>query len=316
MTERMAWFRCRPSALLGALAGMSPECGYVYTVLLMRIYEHGGPVLETEDTLSRRTGMTRRKVRDALAWLIGCGKIALAENGRIDSDTTHDELAYQQKRSQQATENALGGAQKPKPKKQEKSTKPSRDRIAIATESESEKESLSSKVEPVPRAEPTTDDRRSPNEIFEKLVEAAGGNVADTEGGNVIAPVLALLRQGCDLELDVLPVVRERIATLSEPLRTWKAKWLREAILAARDGRLAASCASARPPPDPASARRAQVTQAKGLWGMGIRKGFQIPDDVWREVGEICQREAQERRAKAPAVRPGKLNGTASTPHH
>lgn len=93
MADRSPWFKCYPTRLLGALSGMSPEVGYTYSVVLLRIYEADSPVLETARTLSRRTGLSERKVTEALAELVQMGKLSWLADGRLDSPTTHDELA-------------------------------------------------------------------------------------------------------------------------------------------------------------------------------------------------------------------------------
>lgn len=98
MSDRLPWFRCFPSALLGAIAGMDSDEGYTYIALLLRIYETGGPVAETARTLSRRTGLLERKVSAALDSLITSGKLLRLADGRLDSSSTHDELAWQQNR--------------------------------------------------------------------------------------------------------------------------------------------------------------------------------------------------------------------------
>ena len=97
MSERAAWFRCDPSRLLGALAGMEPDSGYVYTVILMRIYEVGGPIPDDEAVLSRRTGLSPKRVANSLSWLVKHGKIKSLSCGSIDSETTHAELAFREK---------------------------------------------------------------------------------------------------------------------------------------------------------------------------------------------------------------------------
>jgi uncharacterized protein YdaU (DUF1376 family) len=91
------WFRCDSSKLLGAIAGMESDCGYLYTVILLRIYEVGGPISDDERTLARRTGLSPKKVAAALAWLIKYGKIDSLERGLLDSVTTHEEIAYREK---------------------------------------------------------------------------------------------------------------------------------------------------------------------------------------------------------------------------
>jgi hypothetical protein len=91
------WFRCDPSKLIGALSGMAPDHGYVYTMVLLRIYEVGGPVDDDEHVLARRTGHTVKKVSEAIQWLVARDKIQRLENGLLDSRTTHEELAYREK---------------------------------------------------------------------------------------------------------------------------------------------------------------------------------------------------------------------------
>jgi hypothetical protein len=71
---------------------MEPDCGYLYTVILMRIYEVGGPIADDEQVLSRRTGLPSRKLAAALAWLINHGKVQRLESGLLDSSTTHAEI--------------------------------------------------------------------------------------------------------------------------------------------------------------------------------------------------------------------------------
>lgn len=95
MSDRLPWFRCFPSALLGALAGLQADEGFVYTVALMRIYETGGPVIETARTLARRTGMTERRAAKALQELVALGKLTILPNGQIDAESTHDEIEWQ-----------------------------------------------------------------------------------------------------------------------------------------------------------------------------------------------------------------------------
>ena len=79
-------------------AGWPPEHGYVYTMILMRIYEVGGPIDDDEQVLARRTGYAIKKVAEAIQWLVQRDKIQRLENGLLDdSRTTHEELAYREK---------------------------------------------------------------------------------------------------------------------------------------------------------------------------------------------------------------------------
>lgn len=100
MSDRLPWFRCFPSALLGALAGLDADEGIVYVTALLRIYETGAPVGETARTLGRRTGLTERKAGAALERLFEAGKLALTADGKLDSVSTHAEIGWQRERHQ------------------------------------------------------------------------------------------------------------------------------------------------------------------------------------------------------------------------
>lgn len=100
MSDRLPWFRCFPSALLGALAGLDADEGIVYVTALLRIYETGAPVGETARTLGRRTGLTERKAGAALERLFEAGKLILTADGKLDSASTHAEIGWQRERRQ------------------------------------------------------------------------------------------------------------------------------------------------------------------------------------------------------------------------
>lgn len=91
MRERLPWFKCEPSKLLGALAAMEPYEGYIYTVVILRIYEAGGPIPDDVRKLSRRTGLRINIVANALEKLIATGNLEM-KDGKIDCGKTHDRL--------------------------------------------------------------------------------------------------------------------------------------------------------------------------------------------------------------------------------
>jgi hypothetical protein len=73
-----------------------------------------------------------------------------------------------------------------------------------------------------------------------RLLEAAAANAA-LETSSDLNPIVALIQEGCDLELDVLPTIAATVPQLPRPLRSWGAPWLRAEIRAARDRRLSAT---------------------------------------------------------------------------
>lgn len=81
MTERLPWFPCYPSKLLGALGPMTPDQGYLYVIICLRIYETGGPCKDAVEVLARRTRMNRRRTADALDFLFRDGKLVRQDDG-------------------------------------------------------------------------------------------------------------------------------------------------------------------------------------------------------------------------------------------
>jgi hypothetical protein len=73
--ERLPWFPCEPSKLLGALSAMAPHVGYTYWIVCLRCYETGGACPDSLDALARRTGYSKRVVSDALDALFKTGKL-------------------------------------------------------------------------------------------------------------------------------------------------------------------------------------------------------------------------------------------------
>jgi hypothetical protein len=75
--------------------------------------------------------------------------------------------------------------------------------------------------------------------LTKKLFEAAGPNALyGTPGIELIKPILDLEAQGCDFEADILPAVQATVPKMREPLRTWSAGFLRDAIMARKAARL------------------------------------------------------------------------------
>lgn len=108
MTDRLPWFRCKPSALLGAMSGLEPDESLIYLTILLRIYEVGGPITDDAGSLKRRTGMTVRRVAQAIESLAQDGKITILSDDRIDSSSTHAELEFQ--RESRADKSGAGKA--------------------------------------------------------------------------------------------------------------------------------------------------------------------------------------------------------------
>ena len=90
-TERPPWFKCYPEKLLCALAALPHDAAHLYLIMLLRIYEVGGPIPDHHVALSHRTKMSPKRVANALDDLILAGKIIETQYG-YDSPTTHEHL--------------------------------------------------------------------------------------------------------------------------------------------------------------------------------------------------------------------------------
>lgn len=149
---------------------------------------------------------------------------------------------------------------------------------------------------------PKPPDGGSLDSLLESLIDAAGGNVVHGATGiEVIKPILDLQAMGCDLERDILPAIREAVPRMAEPLRTWGARWLRDAVLAKQAARQRARGAA--PPLQPPKLRDPlTVTERKwvqmvtyfrdtGTWSEAVygpapgRSGCRAPPDILAQHG-------------------------------
>jgi len=89
----LPWFKCEPGPLLGALSALDPDQKLLYVIILLRIYEVGGPIKDDDDALSNRCGLTLRRTKIAIEKLTAKGKIERTQEGLLDSQTTHERLA-------------------------------------------------------------------------------------------------------------------------------------------------------------------------------------------------------------------------------
>jgi hypothetical protein len=108
--ERLPWFPCYPTKLLGALSAMTAEEGYTYVIAILRMYEVGGPIAETARSLALRAHLSERKVAAAVASLITAGKLATTENGRLFNPVAAEEIATQKTRTKSQSDGGVEGA--------------------------------------------------------------------------------------------------------------------------------------------------------------------------------------------------------------
>lgn len=127
MTEdRLPWFPCEPSALLGALAQMPPTEGYVYTIVLLRIYDCCGPCPDTLDAIARRTGYNKRIVTDALDKLFRADRLVRVAGGIYNRKAEHVIAAAKALRQERKVAGAEGGKRSAEKRKGNQTTPPSK----------------------------------------------------------------------------------------------------------------------------------------------------------------------------------------------
>jgi hypothetical protein len=102
MTEdRLPWFHCYPSKLLGALSSMNSDQQLVYVTVLLRIYEVRGPCPDLISALARRVGFNKRRVSDALDYLYRAGKLTSEPDGLHNPVARQLLVAGKEKRDRQ-----------------------------------------------------------------------------------------------------------------------------------------------------------------------------------------------------------------------
>jgi hypothetical protein len=79
--DRLAWFPCYASKLLGALPKLSPDERFVYLIALLRIYERNGPCPDEAEHFSRFTGLSVNRCAKALELLFNAGKLVMGPEG-------------------------------------------------------------------------------------------------------------------------------------------------------------------------------------------------------------------------------------------
>lgn len=107
LNDRIDWFPCYPKEFLGALQGMPPDEGLLYTITLLRIYECWGPCRDPDESLMRRTGLPRRRFQIAMDALVAAGRIVKTDLGFTNPRATEvmrDQEAFRKRMRDRSTE--------------------------------------------------------------------------------------------------------------------------------------------------------------------------------------------------------------------
>lgn len=147
--DRLPWFQCYPSKLLGALAGMSADEKLVYVIVLLRIYDVRGPCPDTIAAIARRCDLSKRRAAEALDALFNTGKLESVD-GKIMNEFAARILADEEAfREDRARAGAAGGKKSAEKRKQKQGNDPSNAQ-AKSTHLDSEEEKKEESKTPAP----------------------------------------------------------------------------------------------------------------------------------------------------------------------
>lgn len=107
--EKLPWFPCEQGPLLEALSGLKTDQKLVYLVVLLRIYDVGGPLDDSLDSIAMRCGVNKRRVTEALDALFKAGKLHRSDGGGIMNQKAHEVLEEMKRRRGSAKSSGAEG---------------------------------------------------------------------------------------------------------------------------------------------------------------------------------------------------------------
>lgn len=124
MTKRLPWFPCYPTNLLGALSSLPADEQLIYVVILLRIYEAGGPCPDPVDALARRTHISVKRASFAVDALLKAGKITRMEGGLMNPVADRTLLASTARSAKLSQSGFAGGKKSAENRKQKQEPPP------------------------------------------------------------------------------------------------------------------------------------------------------------------------------------------------
>lgn len=261
------WYKREPRSALRGMAKLTLEQRGWYQTVQDMIYDEGGPIVDDERHLAGQMMISTRKYRAVRDALVALGRIVIVD-GLIHDERADDTLdAWRKTHEAQVEGGAKGGkkraenlaktSRKSRENPVKKSRKPAEiegglmenNDLAQAKPQKTPDRSIEDKnirgsasAEPC-AAPPGSPDRQS---ILARCLAAGGPGLADPkreQGLHLSAPrISAALAAGCDLDLDILPVIAAKTAKArGDPITTWS--YFDRAWADQRDKRLAAFAA-------------------------------------------------------------------------
>jgi uncharacterized protein YdaU (DUF1376 family) len=105
------WFKCYPANFLDGVAELEPDQGWVYTILLMRMYSEGGPIPDKPEAIAKRCNMSKARCERVIQSLVEIDKIERID-GVILNKRAQEEIKKIEKYSQKQSEISQEGWKK------------------------------------------------------------------------------------------------------------------------------------------------------------------------------------------------------------
>lgn len=252
------YFDFYPADFMNGVRGLSAQEVGVYTMILCRIYEESGPIEFHQVRLATYCGMRENAFSKIISRLVDLGKFSLVD-GMLSNRRAEAEIS---RRASKLQINSRAGKASAQKKQQIQQAKPTDvQRPFNHTDTDTDTKATLSSVAP---AQPDFD------VIQGKLMDAAGDNGIQPHGAFIVGPIVELIASGVDLETDILPVIRARVARMSRPAGSWS--YFVPAIREAYERRIAAGKGLVQAPQlataDEDWARRLRFARAKRMWSV------------------------------------------------
>lgn len=270
----LPFYKRDPRRALRGMAKLNIEQRGVYQTLQDMIYDRGGPIEDDERFLAGQMMISIRKWRALRDQLLELGRIALTDDGRIFDETCLEVLeAFYETHQERVDSGRKGGVKsgekraKTSRKRAENELKTSRKRAENEPDQRKNNDLCEAKLPKNLRAEdkkssalnraeqsaaplePPPDPIRNPKSEprpLDRCLAAAGPGLGDPVKFASLQlsahRIAAAMAAGCDLELDILPVIAAKTAKArGDPIATWS--YFDRPWADARDKRLAAFAA-------------------------------------------------------------------------
>lgn len=210
------WVKWYAGDFLNGIAVLDHYEIAVYALVLNRIYDEGGPIVDDADEIARRCRMRLPQCIKALDRLCSMPGKLIRENGQLDNERARREIEKRQKRSKTATSNvqARWNKEKESPNENKDDAIPLNadgNTNAILTRSQK----LEARII-IPQSSNGSahadDDKVTFDQCDHALRQIEGISAHPVSTDLVIAPIWQLVTAGYDLRTQIVPSIAQQVA--------------------------------------------------------------------------------------------------------